>query len=156
MKFYLMLVLCCLSLYAHSQATIYVAPAPKDYWQQKREDANNKLLYQMMLNDQLKVNADNVRNEAQKCMNDVRGYYANLSDYPSITSGVHEVHVLDGDMACQRTKASVSSKGTINWIGNGTFYDVKSSDIIKNAKTKIVLDVNGKSYFYDVFFIYEK
>ena len=142
---------------SYAQTTIYVAPAPKSYWDQKREDADNKLKYTMMQNQLLKDQLRGAQAEGAKCADRVRTHYIGMSDYPKISSGVHEVHIIDGDLICLTTKCHVDEVGKVDWtVGKNGIMNTKSSEVVKNAKTKIVMNVEGKTYFIDVFFIYEK
>lgn len=156
MKLFLPLLLSfVLSKSAFCQQTIYVAPAPKSYWERKSEAADRALQHQMMLTKQAEDELAKALNDNKQCGNDVRNYYAGMSDYPTIADGTHEAQIVESNKGYYCLKANVLVKGgKVVSIGKTS---IANGEPIKNAKTKVIgTGLRDETVFLEVYFIFEK
>ena len=150
MKILFAVLFCSFSYFCNAQQTIYVAPAPKTYWEQKREDADMALLYQMMLNEATEKRLAKTRAELEEYsrrsmsrLEQIKKVYVSYNKYPSsISNGWHKVVVTNNIDFCEERKVLVSNGKIGEYVvDNWSPRTVVFSSPIKDGKAIIKLSL---------------
>jgi len=154
MKAIITLLLCLIKLSACAQQTIYVAPAPRTYWQQREDNRREALQLQTERTRQAESELENALAENARCASEIRNYYASISDYPTVADGVYKVHATDGYYFCNEFSALVRD-GKVVKLG---FESITGTELVKNAKTKVLypfrVGSKVRTLVMDIYFVY--
>lgn len=146
------------------QPTIYVAPAPKTYWEQKADSRREALILQTMLADEAErklARANEERSEyvrrSMSRLEQVKRMYSSFDKYPlQIASGWHKVIVTNNIDFCEERKVWVGNNKISEYVvDNWSPRTVVFSSPIKDGKAIIKLSKGDgtETEYHDVYFI---